>query len=43
MKDNEAKRRFASEKIDNSDVKSKAKILKSISKDIALSSNVNMG
>jgi hypothetical protein len=39
----EAKKRFASEKIDNSDVKSKAKILKSIIKDIALLSNVNMG
>ena len=39
----EAKKRFASEKIDKSDLKSKSKILKSIIKDIAQSSNINMG
>ena len=39
----EAKKRFTSEKVDKSDIKSKAKILKSIIKDICLSSNVNMG
>ena len=38
----EAKKRIISEKVDKSDVKSKAKILKSIIKDIALASNVNM-
>ena len=39
----EAKKRFTSEKVDKSDMKSRAKILKSIIKDIALSSNVKMG
>jgi len=39
----EAKKRFTSEKVDKSDIKSKAKILNSIIKDICLSSNVNMG
>ncbi|MGB3458876.1 MAG: DUF3795 domain-containing protein [Halobacteriota archaeon] len=39
----EAKKRFTSEKVDKSDIKSKAKNLNSIIKDICLSSNVNMG
>ena len=39
----EAKKRYTSEKVDKSDIKLKAKILKSILKDIGLSSNVNMG
>ena len=38
----EAKNRIVSEKIDNSDLKSKAKILKSTIKDITVKSNINM-
>ena len=39
----EAKKKIVSEKIDNSDLKLKAKILKSIIKDIAVRYNINMG
>lgn len=39
---NEAKKKIVSEKIDNSDMKSKAKILKSTIKDITVKSNINM-
>ncbi len=39
----EAKKKLVSEKVEKSDIKSKVKILKSILKDICLSSNVNMG
>ena len=38
----EAKKRIVSEKIDNSDIKSKAKILKSTIKDMAVRYNINM-
>lgn len=38
----EAKKKIVSEKIDNSDMKSKAKILRSTIKDISVKSNINM-
>jgi len=38
----EANKKLVSKKIDNSDLKSKAKILKSIIKDITIRSNINM-
>jgi len=38
----EAKKKIVSEEIDNSDIKSKAKILKSTIKDMAVKSNINM-
>ena len=38
----ESKKKFASEKVNTSDVKSKAKILKTIFTDMALKTNVNL-
>jgi len=38
----EAKEKFVSEKVAESDMKSKAKILKAIIKDLALKGNVNL-
>ena len=38
----EAKEKLASEKIDKSDMKSKAMILKAIIKDLALKANINL-
>ena len=38
----EAKKKIVSEKIGKSDIKSKAKIMKSLIKDMAVKSNINM-
>ena len=38
----EAKEKLAGEKVDNSDMKSKARILRAVIKDIALKVNINL-
>ncbi len=38
----EAKEKLISEKVDNSDLKSKAKVLKAVIKDLALKVNINL-